>query len=140
MQKKDQIILVKIYTGGISDKEITAISEILDLLEKMMMSLQTVILNSGSLKGKNAGLVISPFLGAKGKLSKNVVSMTHTIAHLQTNVKRAIRRVKEYHIFDGVNPLAPYISLIWTMCYSDKLFEDCYFNDIAKNCIKLYVF
>lgn len=42
MQKKDQIILVKIYTGGISDKEITAISEILDLLEKMMMSLQTV--------------------------------------------------------------------------------------------------
>lgn len=42
MQKKDKIILSKYTLEGISDKEITAISEILDLLEKMMMLLQTV--------------------------------------------------------------------------------------------------
>lgn len=74
------------------------------------------------LKAKNAGLVIPPFLGAKGKFSKNEVSMTHDIARLRIHGERAIRKVKEYHIFDGVIPLnlAPSIKQIRTVCYSDK--------------------
>lgn len=44
--------------------------------------------------------------------------MTHDIAHLRIHVERAIKRVKEYHIFDGVIPPnhAPSINQIWTVC------------------------
>lgn len=84
-----------LYTGWISDKEITARSGILDLLEEN----DDVMADKGFLiqdllKAKNAGLVIAPFIGAKRKLSKNEVSMTHNIARLEIHVERANRRVK----------------------------------------------
>lgn len=84
-----------LYTGWISDKEITARSGILDLLEEN----DDVMADKGFLiqdllKAKNAGLVIPPFIGAKRKLSKNEVSMTHNIARLEIHVERANRRVK----------------------------------------------
>lgn len=84
-----------VYTGWISDKEITARSGILDLLEEN----DDVMADKGFLiqdllKAKNAGLVIPPFIGAKRKLSKNEVSMTHSIARLEIHVERANRRVK----------------------------------------------
>lgn len=85
-----------LYTGWISDKEITARSGILDLLEE---NDDDVMADKGFLiqdllKAKNAGLVIPPFLGAKMKISKNEVSMTHNIARLRIQVERANRRVK----------------------------------------------
>lgn len=84
-----------VYTGWISDKESTARSGILDLLEEN----DDVMADKGFLiqdllKAKNAGLVIPPFIGAKRKLSKNEVSMTHNIARLEIHVERANRRVK----------------------------------------------
>lgn len=84
-----------VYTGWISDKEITDRSGILDLLEEN----DDVMADKGFLiqdllKAKNAGLVIPPFIGAKRKLSKNEVSMTHNIARLEIHVERANRRVK----------------------------------------------
>ena len=43
---------------------------------------------------------------------------THEIARLCIHVERAIRCIKEYHIFDGVVPLnlAPSINQYWTVC------------------------
>ncbi|XP_061170304.1 uncharacterized protein LOC133179609 [Saccostrea echinata] len=89
-----------LYTGGISDKEITARSGILDLLEENDdVMADKGFLISDLLQAKNAGLGIPPFLGAKGKFSRNEVATTHEIARLRIHVERAIRRVKEYHIF-----------------------------------------
>lgn len=108
-----------LYTGGISDKEITARSGIIDLLEANDdVMADKGFLISDLLQAKNAGLVIPPFLGSKGKFSKKEVATTHEIARLRIHVERAIRRVKEYHIFDGVIPLnlAPSINQIWTVC------------------------
>ncbi|XP_062585919.1 uncharacterized protein LOC134247604 [Saccostrea cucullata] len=108
-----------LYTGGISDKDITARSGILDLLEEYDdVMADKGFLISDLLQAKNAGLVIPPFLGAKGKFSRIEVTTTHEIARLRIHVERAIRRIKEYHIFDGVIPLnlAPSINQIWTVC------------------------
>ncbi|XP_078585178.1 uncharacterized protein LOC144867211 [Branchiostoma floridae x Branchiostoma japonicum] len=108
-----------LYTGCISDKEITARSGIVDLIEPN----DSVMADKGFLiqdllDNKQAMLVIPPFLGKKGKFSATEVSQTHEIARLRIHVERAIRRVKEYHIFDGVVPLslAPSINQIWTTC------------------------
>ena len=51
-------------------------------------------------------LVIPPFLRDKGQFEAHEVSSTHQIARLRIHIERAIRRVKEFHIFDGVIPLS----------------------------------
>ena len=56
-------------------------------------------------------LVIPPFLGQKGKFTEAEVMKTHEIARLRIHVERAIHRIKEYHIFDGVVPLNVALSI-----------------------------
>lgn len=77
-------------------------------------------LTKGLLDKKQASLIIPPFLGEKGKFSAREVAQTHEIARLRIHVERAIRRIKEYHIFDGVHViplnLASAINQIWTVC------------------------
>ena len=95
-----------LYTGGISDKEITRCSGILDLLERN----DTVMADKGFdiddlLKSKGVKLNIPPFLKSKTQFSKEEVQETKTIAKLRIHVERAIRRIKEYHIFDSDVPL-----------------------------------
>ncbi|CAG2207149.1 unnamed protein product [Mytilus edulis] len=108
-----------LYTGSISDKAITEKSGILDLLEPgdEVMADKGFLIND-LLKTKQASLVIPPFLGQKGKFSKDEVEKTHEIARLRIHVERAIRRIKEYHLFDKVIPLnmASSINQIWTVC------------------------
>jgi hypothetical protein len=108
-----------LYTGCISDKEITAKSGILDLIEEgdQVMADKGFLIQD-LLSKKKASLVIPPFLGQKGKFSEKEVQQTHEIARLRIHVERAIRRIKEYHIFDGVLPLtvASSVNQIWTVC------------------------
>lgn len=109
----------KLFTGNISDKDITKRSGILDLLEngdEVMTDKRFLI--QDFLDPIGAKLVIPPFLGSKGKFSKDEVSKTQTIARLRIHVERAIRRCKEYHIFDQAIPLsiAGTVNQIWTVC------------------------
>lgn len=67
-----------LYTGSISDKAITELSGILDLLEPN----DKVIADKGFLIAdlldkKQASLIITPFLGEKGKFSSCEVAQTH---------------------------------------------------------------
>lgn len=110
----------KLYTGSISDKEITKSSGILDLLE----SGDSVMVDKGftiekELRDVGATLVIPPFLTSKRKSfsSKEVVA-TQNIARLRIHVERAIRRVREYHVFDGIIPISVVgsINQIWAVC------------------------
>jgi hypothetical protein len=108
-----------LYTGCVSDKAITALSGILDLLEPNdQVMADKGFLIEDLLDKKQASLIIPPFLGEKGKFSAAEVAQTHEIARLRIHVERAIRRIKEYHIFDGVIPLnlASSISQIWAVC------------------------
>lgn len=109
-----------LHPGSISDKAITRVSGILDLIEpgdQVMVDKGFVI--EDLLAEKGASLVIPPFLtAARGQLSKSEVKETQNIARLRVHVERAIRRIKCFHIFDGVVPLSSFTSInqIWTVC------------------------
>ena len=94
-----------LYTGGISDKEITWCCGILDLLEPG----DSVMADKGFdvealLKEKGISLNIPPFLEKQQQFSQEHVKEIK-------NVERAIRRVKEFHLFDSTLPLASLGSL-----------------------------
>ncbi|KAK0142241.1 THAP domain-containing protein 2 [Merluccius polli] len=108
----------KLYSGGISDKEITRKSGILGLLENgdaVMADKGFLIENMLSTVG--AKLIIPPFKH-KAQFSRQETEQTQAIARLRVLVERVIRRVKEFHIFDTVIPLtvAGSINQIWTNC------------------------
>ena len=96
-----------LYTGGISDKEITRCSGILDLLEQG----DSVMADKGFdiddlLRAKGVALNIPPFLKSQGYFTALDVQKTKTIARLRIHVECAIRRIKEYHFFDTDVPLS----------------------------------
>lgn len=108
-----------LYTGSISDNEITKRSGIINLLEKddQVMADKGFLIQP-LLDTVGCSLVIPPFLRNKHQFTEEEVTATQTIARLRIHVERAIRRVKEYHIFDSVIPLslAGTINQIWTVC------------------------
>jgi hypothetical protein len=108
-----------LYTGSISDIEITKKSGILDLLQPG----DQVMVDKGFqiealLEAKQCSVVIPPFLRSDAQFTAEQVTETQKIARLRIHVERAIRRIKEYHIFDGVIPitLAGSINQIWAVC------------------------
>ncbi|XP_048051258.1 uncharacterized protein LOC125271247 [Megalobrama amblycephala] len=95
----------KLFTGSISDKELTRQSGILNLLEPG----DEVMADKGFLIGKfledvKAKLIIPPFKH-RDQFSREETERTQAIARLRILVERAIRRVKEYHIWDSPVPL-----------------------------------
>ncbi|XP_016403894.1 uncharacterized protein LOC107737010 [Sinocyclocheilus rhinocerous] len=108
-----------LYTGSISDKEITKESGILKLLEpgdEVMADKGFLI--KDLLADINVSLVTPAFTGPSGQFSKYEITHTQEIARLRIHVERAIRRIKEYHIFDGVLPLSlcGSVNQMWTVC------------------------
>jgi len=114
--------------GSLSDKEITRHSGILNLLEDRaeVMADKGFLIEDLLKKKVNAPLVIPPFLGkSKGcnvsggkQLTAVEVSNTQEIARLRIHVERAMRRVKEYHFLDRVQPLVlgGSVNQVWSVC------------------------
>ena len=109
-----------LYQGSISDKEITRRSGILSLLEEDEVMADKGFLIQDLLEPKKATLTIPPFLSRSRSLqfTSKEVTETQQIARLRIHVERAIRRIKEYQIFDKVLPLslAGSVNQIWTIC------------------------
>jgi len=109
----------ELYSGLISDKEITARSGIVSLLDandSVMMDKGFRI--SDLLEKVPATYAIPPFLTSKRKqFEENEVAATQNIARVRIHVERAIRRVKENHLFDRVIQLslAGSINQLWTV-------------------------
>ena len=107
-----------LYTGSISDKELTKESGILDLLEPNTSVMADKGFNVNDLLTKRqVSLNIPPYLSHNAQLSPQQVKETQKIARVRIHVERAIRRVKEFHIFDSPVPLALLgsINQIWTV-------------------------
>ena len=90
-----------LYSGSISDKELTRRSGILELLEKG----DSVMADRGfdieaDLIPLGVKLNIPPFLKGKSQLSEKEMVDTRHITSLRIHVERAMERIKNYHIFD----------------------------------------
>ncbi|XP_062866443.1 uncharacterized protein LOC134329186 [Trichomycterus rosablanca] len=108
----------KLYTGSISDQEITRRSNFARLLQPG----DGVMADKGfqierMLAEVGATLIIPPFKKS-AQFTKEDAEKTQAIARLRVLVERAIRRVKEYHIWDGVVPLSltGSVNQLWTIC------------------------
>lgn len=107
-----------LYTGSISDKEITKESGILKLLEPGDEVMDEVMVIKDLLTDIKVSLVTPAFTRPSGQFSKHEITHTQEIARLRIHVERDIRRIKEHHIFDGVLPLSlcGSVNQMWTVC------------------------
>jgi hypothetical protein len=107
-----------LYSGSISDKQITNVCGILDLLEPgdLVMSDKGFLIED-MLKEKQCKLVMPNFLRAKGQFTADEAEVNKIIANLRVHVERANRRFKEFHLFDSPLPLtlAGSIYQLWTV-------------------------
>ena len=95
----------KLYSGAISDRELTKKSGLLDLLERG----DTVMADRGftiqdDLTPLGVQVNIPPFLKGKEQLDGEELIETRRIASLRIHVERAMERIKNYHIFDRTIP------------------------------------
>ena len=79
---------------------------ILDLLEGDGVMADKGFTIEDLLSPLKCSLNIPPFLREKVQFTKEVVEMTRRIAKLRIHIERAICRVQENHLFDGVIPPA----------------------------------
>ncbi|XP_078804244.1 uncharacterized protein LOC144992347 [Oryzias latipes] len=107
-----------LYTGCISDKEITRISGVLPLLEPG----DDVMADKGFLiqdllTDIGCKLVIPPFKRS-AQFSKEETEQTQAIARLRIIVERVIGRIKSFHIWDSPVPLTLIgsVNQIWLNC------------------------
>lgn len=109
----------QLYTGSISDREITERSGFLDL---SFEANDSVMADKGftiqDLLPVGVSLNIPPFLGSSAQMPAEDVVKTQEIASLRIHVERAINKIKNFHIWDGVVPLSllGIVNQMWTVC------------------------
>ena len=109
----------QLYTGSISDREITERSGFLDL---SFEANDSVMADKGftiqDLLPVGVSLNIPPFLGSSAQMPAEDVVKTQEIASLRIHVERAINKIKNFHIWDGVVPLSllGIVNQMWTIC------------------------
>ena len=118
----------QLYTGSISDRELTERSGFLNLpfdhndtvMADKGFDIQDILDNYG-LK-----LDIPPFLHKQEQMSAVDVATTQKIANKRIHVERAISKIKKFHIFDSPIPLtlAGTVNQLWTVCALLTLFQN----------------
>ena len=107
-----------LYTGSISDKELTKCCGILDLLERNDGVMADKGFNIDDLlRSKGVQLNLPPYLLNHAQLSPEEDKETKTIAKIRIHVERAIRRIKEFHLFDSEIPMSLLgtVNQMWTV-------------------------
>ncbi|XP_030585679.1 uncharacterized protein LOC115780561 [Archocentrus centrarchus] len=108
----------KLYTRSISDQEMIRRSNFTQLLQPgdgvmadKGFQIEKILAEVG------ATLIVPPFKNS-AQFSKEDAEKTQAIAHLRLLMVRAINRVKEYHIWDGIVPLSltGSVNQLWTIC------------------------
>ena len=92
----------KLWSGRVSDKEITAKSGILKLLEEDDNLMADRGFDISDILPAGMTLNIPPSKGSRTHLTAQEVEDTARIAAVRIHVERAIGRVKNYHILDRV--------------------------------------
>lgn len=115
-----------LYTGCMSDVEITKLSGFLDLIEPG----DDVMADKGFtirrlLSERGATLNIPHFLSSKRQFSVQEVDDIENIAKLRIHIERMNRRIKENHLFDSPVPisLCGSINQLWVVACILALFK-----------------
>ncbi len=108
----------KLWSGRVSDKEITEKCGILSLLEPGDNVMADRGFDITDILPIGVTLNIPPFKGTRAQLTPQESEETARIAAVRIHVERAIGRVKNFHILDGVLPLTlyPVSNQIFTVC------------------------
>ena len=109
----------QLYTGSISDWEIVARSGFLDLpFEDNESVMADKGLTIQDLLPLGVSVNIPPFLGSSSQMPAVDVVKTQEIASLCIHVERAINKIKNFHIWDGVIPLHQLglANQMWSVC------------------------
>ena len=105
-----------LYTGCMSDVEITRLCGLLDLLEEgdVVMADKGFTIQKDC-EAKKANLNIPPFLRQNKQFTPSEVSETQEIASLRIHVERAIQRAKDNNLFKMIIPLSMVgtVSQLW---------------------------
>ena len=117
----------QLYTGSISDKEMVERSGFLKLPFEQGDS---VMADKGftieDVLPLGVSLNIPPFLGMADQMSAEDVVKTQEIASLRIHVERAINKIKNFLIFEGVIPLSQFgiVNQMWCVCALLCNFQD----------------
>ena len=109
----------QLYTGSISDREIVLRSGI---LSQSFDDGDSVMADKGfqiqDIIPLGVDLNIPPFLGSDAQMSAEDVVRTQQIASLRIHVERAINKIKNFRIWNGVVPLSLFsvVNQMWTIC------------------------
>ena len=109
----------QLYTGSISDREIVIRS---GFLAQEFSEGDSVMADKGftiqDLLPLRTSLNIPPFLGQFEQMSPENVIRTQQIASVRIHVERAINRIKNYRIWNGVIPLSLFglVNQMWSIC------------------------
>lgn len=108
-----------LYGGSVSDKQITYLSELVNLCEigdAIMADKGFHISDMTTPKGIE--LIIPPFKKKNKQFSRREVKHTQEIANLRIHVERQMERIKNFKILQGVMPITMsyQASKIWKLC------------------------
>ena len=83
------------------------------------------------LRSKQVSLNLPPFLQGQTQFSAQDVLQTKTIAKVRIHVKRAIRRIKEFHLFDSDISLSilESVNQLYTVAYLLTNFQGALIKD-----------
>lgn len=111
--------LSQLYTGSISDREIVLRSGI---LFQEFEDGDSVMADKGfqiqDILPLGVNLNIPPFLGGNSQMSAEDVVRTQQTASVRIHVERAINKMKNFRIWEGVVPLSLFgvVNQMWSVC------------------------
>jgi hypothetical protein len=132
------LFVSKLFTGSISDNELTRQSGFLDVL-KDLLSIE--FLNEGDaimadkgftihddLQKLNLELNIPPFTSSTQQMTKAETEKTQKIAKHRIHIERLIAKIKKYKIVSNRIPTNMFSSIdkIWTICCFLTMFDDIF--------------
>jgi len=109
----------QLYTGSISEREVVVRSGLLDLpLNENDSIMADKGFSTQELLPLGVSLNIPPFFGSSSQMPAEDVIFTQEIASLRMHVERAIIKIKNFHIWDGVVPLHQFgvVNQMWAVC------------------------
>ena len=108
------VFVSELYTGSISDREIVVRSGFLDSFDdKDLVMADKGFTMDDLMLPLGVHVKLAPFLGGSDQMAAEDVVATQEIASLCIHVERAINKIKNFHIWDGVVVLSLFIRLVW---------------------------